>query len=78
MPKAHGKTATTMLGAAGRPMAATSAAVPDLDALVRELQHAAGDVTRLQAVGERPLYGTTLYLATCNLDTRFGIFRAYI
>jgi len=62
----------------GSPMAATSAAAPDLDALVRELQHAAGAVTQLQTVEERPLYGTTLYLANCSLDTRFGIFRAYI
>jgi hypothetical protein len=38
-------------------MAATSAAAPDLDALVRELQHAPGAVTQLQTVEERPLYG---------------------
>jgi 3,4-dihydroxy 2-butanone 4-phosphate synthase/GTP cyclohydrolase II len=59
-------------------MAATSAAASDLDALVRELQPAAGAVTQLKNIEERPLYATTLYRATCSLDTRFGIFRAYI
>ena len=31
-----------------------------------------------QVIDERPLYGTTLFLATCPLATRFGLFRAYI
>jgi len=62
----------------GRALAATSAAAPDLDALVRDMQHAAGAVTGLKTIAERPLHGTTLYLASCNLDTRFGTFRAYV
>ncbi|HTT56640.1 MAG TPA: GTP cyclohydrolase, partial [Opitutaceae bacterium] len=51
---------------------------PALDGLIRELAYAAGAVTRLGPTGERPLHGTTLYLADCSLDTRFGVFRAYI
>jgi 3,4-dihydroxy 2-butanone 4-phosphate synthase/GTP cyclohydrolase II len=58
--------------------AAAAADTPDLDALVQELQYTAGAVTRLTTIEERPLYGTTLYLADCSLDTRFGTFRAYI
>jgi 3,4-dihydroxy 2-butanone 4-phosphate synthase / GTP cyclohydrolase II len=46
--------------------------------LVRELQHAAGAVLHLTTLAERPLYGTTLYIANCSLDTRFGHFRAYV
>ncbi len=57
---------------------ATPGPAPDLDALVRALQYDAGAITRLMAVEERPLCGTTLYLAHCRLDTRFGEFRAYI
>jgi 3,4-dihydroxy 2-butanone 4-phosphate synthase/GTP cyclohydrolase II len=45
---------------------------------VRELQHAAGAAIRLTTIEDRPLYGTTLFLAECSLDTRFGTFRAYI
>jgi len=51
---------------------------PALDGLIRELAYTAGAVTRLGPTGERPLHGTTLYLADCSLDTRFGVFRAYI
>jgi 3,4-dihydroxy 2-butanone 4-phosphate synthase/GTP cyclohydrolase II len=78
MPKTQSRSAPSPAGNGAAAMAATSAAVPDLDALVRELQHAAGAVTNLKTIEERPLYGTTLYLAACNLDTRFGTFRAYV
>ena len=57
MPKLQPKSAPSPSRQDGSPMAATSAAAPDLDALVRELQHAAGAVTQLQTVEERPLYG---------------------
>jgi len=60
------------------PPPAPAAEGPELDGLVRELAYAAGAVTHLGPTGERPLYGTTLYLADCRLDTRFGEFRAYI
>lgn len=59
----------------------TSAArdpAPDFTALIAELQHATGSVFSPKVIDERPLYGTTLYLAACPLDTRFGPFRAYI
>ncbi|HEY0946914.1 MAG TPA: GTP cyclohydrolase [Opitutaceae bacterium] len=51
---------------------------PDFDALVAELQHATGSALSPQSLDDRPLYGTTLYIATCSLDTRFGPFRAHI
>ena len=51
---------------------------PDFTALIAELQHAIGSVANPQMIDERPLYGTTLFLATCPLATRFGLFRAYI
>jgi 3,4-dihydroxy 2-butanone 4-phosphate synthase/GTP cyclohydrolase II len=51
---------------------------PDFAALVGSLQHLAGSAVELSSIDDRPLYGTTLYIATCNLDTRFGPFRAYI
>src|SRR2546423_14977287 len=50
----------------------------DFEALVRQLQHASGSVLSPQSVDDRPLYGQTLYIANCSLDTRFGPFRAYI
>ena len=51
---------------------------PDFTALIAELQHAVGSVAKPELIDERPLYGTTLFLATCPLATRFGLFRAYI
>lgn len=51
---------------------------PDFDALLASLQHQPGSALELQSVDDRPLYGTTLYIANCALDTRFGPFRAYI
>ncbi|EIQ00098.1 GTP cyclohydrolase II [Opitutaceae bacterium TAV1] len=49
-------------------------------ALIDALQHGPGAVRALagSGKGERPVYGTTLYLATCALDTRYGPFRAYV
>ena len=49
-----------------------------LEPLIGMLQHPAGSVGDFTPVHERPLYGTTLYLARCSLDTRFGTFRAFI
>ena len=48
------------------------------DAVVAELQHATGALVAPRALDDRPLYGTTLYIATCKLDTRFGHFRAHV
>ncbi|GAB1488366.1 hypothetical protein MASR2M8_08110 [Opitutaceae bacterium] len=54
------------------------APAPDFEALIAGLQHLPGTAFALQSVDDRPLYGTTLYIANCALDTRFGPFRAYI
>ncbi len=78
MPKMKNGTEAAPVRGIDEPIAATSAAAPDIDALVRQLQYGAGAVTRLARIDERPLYGTTLYLAACGLETRFGTFRAYI
>ncbi len=37
----------------------------------------AGNVLKPRALDDRPVFGTTLYLATCPLDTRSGPFRTY-
>jgi len=50
MPKTQSRSALPSPPEDGGSMAATSAAASDLDALVRELQHAAGAVTQLQTV----------------------------
>ena len=56
----------------------TSAVPPEFSHLVRELQHASGAVLKPTTLEERPFYGTTAYIANCLLDTRFGLFRAYV
>ncbi|RME70915.1 MAG: GTP cyclohydrolase [Verrucomicrobia bacterium] len=54
------------------------AELADHRTLVDMLQHAPGSVSELTPLLERPIYATTLYLARCTLDTRFGRFRAFI
>ncbi len=56
----------------------TSAVPPEFAHLVRDLQHAAGAVLKPNTLEERPIYGTTAYIANCLLDTRFGLYRAYV
>jgi len=51
---------------------------PDFTALIREFQHVSGSVLTPTSRDERPLYGQTVYIANCSLDTRFGPFHAYI
>jgi 3,4-dihydroxy 2-butanone 4-phosphate synthase/GTP cyclohydrolase II len=55
-----------------------SAVPPEFANLVRDLQHAAGAVLKPTTLEERPIYGTTAYIANCLLDTRFGLYRAYV
>lgn len=57
---------------------ASETAPVDLPALVAQLQHAPGSVHQAMPVHDRPLFGTTLFLAQCGLETRFGSFAAYI
>ena len=52
--------------------------LPEFEALVTQLQHASGAILSPKLLDERPLHGTTLFIAKCQLDTRFGLFRAYI
>ncbi|MCF3651982.1 GTP cyclohydrolase [Synoicihabitans lomoniglobus] len=51
---------------------------PEFQRLVEEMQHATGSLLHPETVDDRPLHGTTLYVATCSLDTRFGPFRTHI
>ncbi len=52
---------------------------PEFQRLVAEMQHTFGAIVHDGApTDDRPLHGTTLYLATCNLETRFGPFRTHI
>ena len=51
---------------------------PAFAPLVRDIQHATGAILHPTALEERPACGTTLYIANCVLDTRFGLFRAYV
>ena len=52
--------------------------IPNFEHLVEQLQHASGVIVSPKLLDERPLYGTTLFIAKCQLETRFGLFRAYI
>lgn len=52
--------------------------VPDFESLIRQFQSLTGSVLTPHLVDERPLYGQTLYIANCSLDTRFGTYHAYI
>lgn len=56
----------------------SAAAKPDFSELLTQLQHPPGSAFKLKSIDDRPLYGTTLYIANCALDTRFGPFRAHI
>ncbi len=52
---------------------------PEFQRLVAEMQHTFGAVPHdSEPTNDRPLHGTTLYVATCNLETRFGLFRTHI
>lgn len=51
---------------------------PEFEDLIVQLQHATGSILSPKLVDERPLQGTTLFVAKCQLDTRFGMFRAFI
>lgn len=52
---------------------------PEFQRLVAEMQHSFGAVIHKgEPSNDRPLHGTTLYVATCNLETRFGPFRTHI
>ncbi len=63
------------------PVTATSFPnIPDeFQRLVAEMQHTFGAVAHhSEPNNDRPLHGTTLYVATCTLETRFGPFRTHI
>lgn len=47
-------------------------------ALVESLQHREGAALGPVPPGDHPLYGHTLFIATCDLDTRYGPFRAHV
>ena len=49
-----------------------------LKQLVEQLQHPAGSVLRRSGVGDRPMRGTTLFLASCAVETRMGRFVAHV
>ncbi|CAF0945692.1 unnamed protein product, partial [Didymodactylos carnosus] len=46
--------------------------------LICSLKSSKGDVSFDMVKDQRPLHGTTIYIANCELDTRFGVFHAYI
>lgn len=50
----------------------------DFQRLVAEMQHGTGALLQPESMDDRPLHGTTLYIATCALETRFGNFRAHV
>lgn len=49
-----------------------------LRVLVEQLQHPAGAVLRPASHEDRPLRGTTLFLAQCTVETQVGRFIAYV
>ena len=64
------------------PTAAKPTSLPPEHArLIENLQHEFGsinDPVDVHQIDDRPLYGTTLYLASCKLETRFGDYRTHI
>ena len=60
------------------PNLAPSSIVPNFEELIAKLQSLPGSVLQPDSTEERPLYGQTLYIANCSLDTVFGVFQAYI
>lgn len=49
-----------------------------LPELMAGLCKAAASVDRERTALDHPIYGTTIYLAQCNLETAFGLFTAYV
>ena len=59
--------------------AATSSPLPRaLQQLLGKLGTAVVDTESKKPSNSRPIHGTTVYLATCSLDLRFGVFRAHV
>jgi 3,4-dihydroxy 2-butanone 4-phosphate synthase/GTP cyclohydrolase II len=52
--------------------------LPDFESLIAQVQHAAGSVISKEGINDRPVYGQTLFIAECNLDMKYGPFRAYV
>lgn len=50
----------------------------EFTALVERLQHKGGAALGPLSPGDHPLYGHTLFIASCDLDTRYGPFRAHV
>lgn len=50
----------------------------DLQQWLRRLSQPRVDAGRRQARLDRPIHGTTLYVASCTVDTRHGPFRAHV
>lgn len=46
--------------------------------MVEQLQHKGGAALGPVSPGDHPLYGHTLFIASCDLDTRYGPFRAHV
>jgi 3,4-dihydroxy 2-butanone 4-phosphate synthase/GTP cyclohydrolase II len=68
-------------GAAGFANAASStgfAGFTGFEELVSHFHHPEGGAAPLLSPDDRPLHGQTLYLASCELEMRFGAFRAHI
>ena len=59
--------------------AATSSPLPRaLQQLLGKLGTAVVDTESKKPSNSRPIHGTTVYLATCSLELRFGVFRAHV
>ena len=46
--------------------------------LINQLQHEPGSAVHRSSLDDRPLRGTTLFLARCTVETHFGPFDAYV
>lgn len=46
--------------------------------MVERLQHPGGAAQGPPVPGDHPLYGHTLFIASCDLETRYGVFRAHV
>lgn len=53
-------------------------ALPELDHLISQIAHGQGTLLSPDLLDQRPMQGTTVFVARCQLDTRFGRFTAHI
>lgn len=50
----------------------------EFSTLIDQMQHTPGSVLNRSSVNDHPIYGQTLFVANCDLEMKFGLFKASI